>query len=140
MQRILLVGALAAALALPLAQPSFAGATKSASVAIDFVVDADGNCYPVSAATWQGYQVNRVRHIFYLRTAAGDASQSFTTTSYPQGESHSSGMMTSTSPVPFYAGERWYIHALFRSNGGAVLAEASSPDLVVPASRPPRPS
>ena len=140
MRRILSAGALAAAIALPFAPPSFGGATKSASVAIDFVVGADGNCFPVSTATWQGYQVNRVRHIFSLRRAVGDAWQSFTTTSYPQGESHSSGMMTSTSPVPFYAGETWYVHALFRSNGGAVLAEASSPDLVVPASCPARPS
>jgi hypothetical protein len=140
MRRILLVGVLAATLALPLAPPSLGGATKSASVAIGLAVGADGNCYPVSTATWQGYQVNRVRHIFYLRTAAGDVWQSFTTTGYPQGESHTSGTMTSTSPVPFYRGETWYVHALFRSNGGAILAEASSPDLVVLDSCPARPT
>ncbi len=140
MRRILLVGALVAALTLPFAASSTAGSVKSASVAISYVVGSDGNCYPVSTASWTGYQVNRVRHIFYRRTAVGDVWESFTTTVYPRGESHSSGTMTSTSPAPFYGGETWYVHALFRSNGGAILAEASSPDLIAPASCPPRPS
>jgi hypothetical protein len=122
-----------------LAAASLAGSTKSASVTIGSTVGPDGNCYVTDTATWTGYQVNRVRHVFYRRTGSGDLWESFTTTGYPQGVSYASGSFASQSTVPAYAGETWYVHAIFRSNGGAHLAEADSPNLVVPTSCPARP-
>ena len=122
------------------AATALGGSTKSASVAIGYTVGTDGNCYVTDTASWTGYQVNRVRHVFYRRTASGSVWESFTTTGYPKGESHASGSFTSQSTVPVYAGESWYVHAIFRSNGGAHLAEADSPDLVLPSTCPARPS
>jgi len=137
--RRLVVIACGVAVALALAATSAAGPTKSASVAIDYTAGADGNCYVTDTASWTGYRVNRVRHIFYRRTASGSVWDSFTTTGYPQGESHTSGSFASQSTVPAYAGETWYVHAIFRSNGGAHLTEADSPDLLLPNTCPARP-
>ena len=134
--RMFLAGA---TVALALVATSLAG-SKSASVAIGYTVGTDGNCYVTDTASWTGYQVNRVRHVFNRRTASGSVWESFTTTGYPQGESHPSGSFPSQSTVPGYAGETWFVHAIFRSNGGAHLAEADSLDLVLPASCPARPA
>jgi hypothetical protein len=124
MTRIVLVGAVIAALAI--ANPVVAGAIKSASVTTTFMVGADGRCYPVSTANWTGYQVNRIRHIFYR---AGHSDQDyawFSTTGFSNGESHNSGTMTSMAGVAAAPGEGWYVDVLFRSNGGAILAQATS--------------
>ena len=137
MRRLIVIGS--SAFVLALAATALAGSAKSASVAIGYTVGTDGNCYVTDTASWTGYQVNRVRHVFYRRTASGSVWESFTTTGYPQGESHASGSFTSQSTVPGYAGETWYVHAIFRSNGGAHLVEADSPDLVLPSTCPARP-
>ena len=136
MKRLTVLGC--AFLVLAFAATSPAG-SKSASVAIGYTVGTDGNCYVTDTASWSGYQVNRVRHVFNRRTASGSVWESFTTTGYPQGESHASGSFTSQSTVPAYAGETWYVHAIFRSNGGAHFVEADSPDVVLPGACPARP-
>ena len=124
------------ALALALTTTSLGGSAKSASVTAGHTVGVDANCHVTDTASWSGYQVNRVRHIFNRRTVSGTVWESFTTTGYPQGETHASGSFTSQSTVPAYAGETWYVHAIFRSNGGGHLVEADSSDLVIPAPCP----
>ncbi len=141
MQRALvaLVGALLV-LALFVA-PGF-GATKFATVSLGYTFGDDGRCYPVSTASWSGYRVDHIRHI-YRETGKtgydfGDVTF-FNTTSSPDGRTHLSGTMVSTSNVPFFAGDSWYVEALFRSKGGNNLAQAFSTDLVAPAEcGPPR--
>ena len=120
--------AVAVACLLVLSSVGIAGAVsaKVATATTTFSVGADGRCYAVSSATWSGYQVNRVRHIFY-RTGHVDQDYAwFSTTVLPNGTSKSSGSMTSTSGIGAAPGEGWYTHDLFRSNGGAILAEATS--------------
>lgn len=116
----------AAVLGLALAGPAAGGATRSATVTATFATGTDGHCYPVSVASWTGYQVNRVRHVFYREGHSGEDAAWFTTTGFPRGVSQSSGTMTSMAGVAVVAGEGWYVRALFRSNGGAILAEATS--------------
>ena len=137
MKRLILLGCAVGSLVL--AMTALGGSTKSASVTVGSTVGTDGNCYVTDTASWTGYQVNRVRHVFYRRTPLGSVWDSFTTTGYPQGESHTSGSFASQSTVPGYAGETWYVHAIFRSNGGAHLVEVDSPDLVLASTCPARP-
>lgn len=118
------------------------GATKSAIVTLSHTVGSDGRCYPVSTASWSGYRVDHIRHIYRETGKTGydfaDV-ESFDTTSSPDGQTHLSGTMVSTSNVPFFAGDNWYVEALFRSKGGNNLAQAFSTNLVAPAEcGPPR--
>lgn len=105
---------------------------KTASVDLAFTI-ADGHCYAVMTASWSGYQVNRIRFLGYLEGRSGNDAAWLDTKSYPQGESHSSGSMTSTSFLAARPGEGWYAYAILRSNGGARLAEVQSPVVHAPA-------
>lgn len=118
-----------------LAGPANGAAAKSASVTTTFTVGGDGLCYAVSTASWSGYQVNRVRHIFkFADDPQGYAT--FTTTAFAKG-SQNSGTMVSTSNRPVRGpGEGWFVHAIFRSNGGNHLAEADSLVAYAPAECP----
>ena len=128
--------ALAALLALASTGTAGAAPTKSATARTSFTVGSDGRCYAVSTATWSGYQVNRVRHIFYLEGHSGEDAAWLSTTVLPNGVSKNSGSMTSVSGVAAAPGEGWYVHDLFRSNGGAILAEATSAVAHAPADCP----
>lgn len=118
---------LACILALASAGVAGAASTKLATASVTFAVGADGRCYAVSTAAWTGYQVNRVRHIFYREGHVDQDYAWFSTTVLPNGTSKNSGSMISLSGVAAAPGEGWYTHDLFRSNGGAILAEATSP-------------
>ena len=133
MVRLSLAVALAAVLAMSVTTPMAATRERSATVTIALVTGADGACYLSQTASWEGYRVNRVRHIWYEVGQSGPYDYfGFTTSSYPNGESHSSGSFTSGYVYQrVYADERYYAHALFRSNGGAILAEAVSAPLTV---------
>jgi hypothetical protein len=125
-RRIASGGMLACLLASSLAGNAIAASTKWATATTTFVVGADGRCYALSTASWSGYQVNRVRHVFYR---AGHVDQDyawFSTTVLPNGTSKNSGSMTSVSGIAAVPGEGWYTHSLFRSNGGAILVEGTS--------------
>jgi hypothetical protein len=113
-----------------------AASTKVATASVGFTIGGDGRCYAVSTATWSGYQVNRVRHIFYREGHSGEDDAWFSTTVLPNGTSKNSGTMTSTAGVAVAPGEGWYVHDLFRSNGGAILAEATSTIQYAPADCP----
>jgi hypothetical protein len=135
MRRILVPFA-ASLLVATIAVGPVSGATKSAIVTLSYTVGSDGRCYPVSTASWSGYRVDHIRHIYRETGKTGydfaDV-KAFDTTSSPDGHTHLSGTMVSTSNVPFFAGESWYVEALFRSKGGNNLAQAFSTDLVAPA-------
>lgn len=129
----LLVAVFALAVA---AAPASGSAVKSATVSLGYTIKPDGRCYPQSTASWSGYRVDHIRHIYRETGKTGydfaDV-KSFDTTSSPDGQSHLSGTMVSTSNVPFFAGDSWYVEAMFRSKGGNTLAQAFSTDLVAPA-------
>lgn len=118
------------------AAPASGAATKSATVSLGYTIGLDARCYPQSTASWSGYRVDHIRHIYRETGKTGydfaDA-KFFNTTSSPDGQTHLSGTMVSTSAVPFFAGDSWYVEAMFRSKGGNTLAQAFSPDLVAPA-------
>jgi hypothetical protein len=42
--------------------------------------------------------------------------------------------MTSEAGIGAAPAEGWYVHVLFRSNGGAILADATSPVVAAPTS------
>lgn len=107
-------------------------AARSASVTMTFTI-VDGHCYPTETATWSGYQVNHIRFLGYLEGNSGNDATWLDTGTYPHGQSASSGSMTSLSWMTARPGEGWYAYALFRSNGGARLAEAWSPVVHAPA-------
>jgi hypothetical protein len=131
--RLAIVAGLIASLSLAGAGP-VAGAkpAKTATVSMSFTV-TDGRCHPTETATWSGYQVNHVRFLGYLEGRSGNDATWLDTKSFPQGVSETSGTMTSTSWMVARPGEGWYAYALFRSNGGARLAEAWSPVVHAPA-------
>lgn len=128
--------ALACLLALACAAVAGAASTKVATASTSFALGADGRCYAVSTATWSGYQVNRVRHIFYREGHSDQDYAWLSTTVMANGTSKSSGTMTSISGVAAVPGEGWYTHDLFRSNGGAILVEATSAVQYAPANCP----
>jgi len=128
---------LACVLALVWSATAGAASTKVATASVSFTVGADGRCHAVSTATWTGYRVNRVRHIFYRDGHSGEDYAWFSTTGLPKGTANNSGTMTSASGVAAAPGEGWYVRDLFRSNGGAILAEANSPVEYAPADCPP---
>ena len=134
--RVVLSAGLAVALALAGSGIVGAASTKLATAGTSFMVGIDGRCYPVSTAAWSGYQVNRVRHIFYREGHVDQDYAWFSTTGFPNGTSHNSGEMTSMAGVAAAPGEGWYTHDLFRSNGGAILAEATSTIQYAPATCP----
>jgi hypothetical protein len=128
----------ALAFVLALAAPGVVGAasTKMASAGTSFTIGADGRCYPVSTANWSGYQVNRVRHLFYREGHVDQDYAWLSTTGFTNGNSQNSGTMTSIAGVAAAPGEGWYTHDLFRSNGGAILTDATSSIQYAPASCP----
>jgi len=128
--------ALGCVLVLAWAGVASAASTKVATASVSFTVGGDGRCYAVSTATWTGYQVNRVRHIFYREGHTDQDYAWFSTTVLPNGTSKNSGTMTSVASVGAAAGEGWYVRDLFRSNGGAILAEATSTVQYAPADCP----
>lgn len=129
--------AIACVLALVLSGTAGAASTKLATASVSFTAGVDGRCYAVSTATWSGYQVNRVRHIFYREGHFGEDDAWFNTTGLPNGISKNSGTMTSPpAGVAAAPGEGWYVRDLFRSNGGAILAEATSAVQYAPADCP----
>ena len=117
------------------AAPVQGGTAKAATATTTFTRGDGGLCYAVSTASWTGYQVNRVRHIFkFADDPEGYAT--FTTTAFDKG-SQASGTQVSVSNRPVrLPGEGWFVHAIFRSNGGAHLAEAVSPVAYAPADCP----
>jgi hypothetical protein len=64
-RRVAWGGAVACLLMLSSAGIAGAASAKFATATTTFTVGTDGRCSAVSTATWSGYQVNRVRHIFY---------------------------------------------------------------------------
>jgi hypothetical protein len=125
--------ALVVSLSLVAAGPAAAAKPqRSATVTMSFTV-VDGRCYPTETATWSGYQVNRVRFLGYREGRSGDDVAWLDTKSYPQGVSEPSGTMISVATIAARPGEGWYAYAIFRSNGGARLAEVQSPVVYAPA-------
>lgn len=142
MHRSLLVSLVVISMLVPVS-PAAGAQSKSASVSIGYEV-INGSCFLSQTATWSGYRVNRVRHIWYLSGKSGPYDYyAFSTSSYPAGESHPSGSFSWVLGIPdlaVYGGESYYARALFRSNGGAILADASSGDFIIPSECGTRPS
>jgi hypothetical protein len=112
---------------------SAAAPRKSATVTLDFVRSADLHCYAHVTATWSGYQVNRIRPIYYIE-GRPDA-VFFNTIALPGNTTQNSGSLESTAAtwIPAGPSEAWYVEVLFRSNGGARLADVWSPVVHAPA-------
>jgi len=130
---LMLASTLSASLCVASAGPVVAARPgKSASLDAAFTV-RDGRCYLTETATWTGYQVNHIRFLGYVEGHSGMDYGLFDTQGYPKGESHASGSMTSTAFAAARPGEGWYGYALFRSNGGARLAEVTTAIVYAPA-------
>lgn len=114
-------------------QPAAAGKAPSQATVTLVFVRTDGWCAPVITASWSGYRVNHVRFLAYLEGRSGDDVAWLDTKGFPHSESATSGSFTSAPPLVARPDEGWYAYALFRSNGGARLAEAWSPVVHAPA-------
>jgi len=109
-----------------------AAAVKTASVSLSF----DTSCNAVSTATWSGYRVDHVRHIFHQIDATGTEHSYIWTTSFPMA-STSGTAVAALTPITAHSTDIWYVEALFRSTGGAILARATSATETPDASRCP---
>lgn len=134
-RRIIIIAVAGAILMITLATGAQAGAARparQASLTTGFTRVGD-RCYPELVATWSGYQVNHIRFVGYREGRSGNDADWLDTRTFPKSASSASGSFTSTVTVAARPGEGWYGYAIFRSTGGARLAEAWSSVVYAPA-------